>query len=140
MKVIRYSEYGFQVHEQTHHMEQVNYLLNEFDINGIPEFLRYEIQKINEKKKKLYVENYEDFKKGIWVFIDGHKSNMSLNHLKKLVPCWEADFPDDIDVYDVNWDHKLKLSDVECTYFGCYVPARSLEKISNIRRRKKEKA
>ena len=140
MKVIRYSLNGFEPQNQTHHMNvYVLYHLNEFDVNQFPKHLQWEIDKIHKSRVALYEANYHDFERGIWVFIDGHKNNQSLNHLKRKVPCFEADLPDDIEVYDVNWSKSMKLCDPECKIFGCYVPERSLAKIKNIKRRKGNK-
>ena len=36
------------------------------------------------------------------IFIDDHKNNQSLNHLKHRVPCYEAEISDNIMVYDCN--------------------------------------
>lgn len=87
MKVIRYSIYGFKPQEQTHHMKYINYHLHEFNINEYPEHLQYEIQKIHERCVKFYSQHLDDLKCGIWCFVDGHKNNLSLNHLKRKVPC-----------------------------------------------------
>lgn len=137
MKVIRYSKNGFKAQEQTYHMQEVNYHLYDFNINEYTEHLRPHIQKKHNILVPFYLTNYNDFKRGIWVFIDGYKNNQSLNHLKEKVPCFEAELPDDIMVYDVNWEKQMKLDDFECTLFGCYIPERSLVNIKNIKRRRK---
>ena len=140
MKVIRYSVDGFKVQYQSNHMKShVLYHLKHFDLNVFPEHLRWEIKKIHDRLYPFYKENFNDFRRGIWVFIDGYKDNQSLNHLKKKVPCYEAELPDDIIVYDVNWTKQMKLSDPECKIFGCYVPERSLVNLKNVKRRKNEK-
>lgn len=87
IKIIRYSIQGFKPQYQSHHLKNVHYHLNDFDINDFPEHLQYEIQRIHERNVKFYTEHYKDFKEGVWFFLDGHKDNMSLNHLKYKVPC-----------------------------------------------------
>ena len=145
MKVIRYSFEGFKPQKQTHHMIQVNY-----EIFG---FKKYKKKWFNKSKNRIfkhialerhaklkpfYKENYEDFQEGIWVFIDGYKNNQSLNHLTRLTPCFSAELPDNIEVYDVNWEKKLSLNDPIVKAFGCYIPTRCLKDIKNIRRVKRK--
>lgn len=87
MKIIRYSVAAFEPQEQTHHAKDIQYhLFGEFNIEDYPEFLRYDIQRIHEQKVAFCKEHLEDLRCGIWCFVDGHKSNQALNHLKK-VPC-----------------------------------------------------
>jgi hypothetical protein len=137
MKVIRYSIYGYKPQEQTHHMEHINYHLNGgFDINDYPEWIRWQIQGIHDKKVKFYTEHFNDFKQGIWCFVDGHKDNLSLNHLHQKVPCWEANVPNDIECYDCNWERLTTISDSIVLCGGCYIPERELWKIQDIRKRK----
>ena len=112
MKIIRYSVAAFEPQQQTHHAKYIQYhLSSEFNIEDYPEFLRYELQRIHEQKVAFYKKHLEDLKRGIWCFADGHKSNQSLNHLKKKVPCWEAEVPDDIEYYDCNWEKLITISD-----------------------------
>lgn len=134
-KIIRYSISGFKPQLQTVHMENVNYHLYNFDINGYPEHLKYQIQINHEKCVNFYKKHLEDFKEGIWFFIDGHKNNQSLNHLKRRVPCWEADVENDVLLYDVNWEKIVSITDpfVECA--GCYCPKSQIYKIHNIHKR-----
>lgn len=139
MKVIRYSVDGFKPQEQTHHMNHVNYELYEFDINDYPEKMRYQIQKIHEKHVEFYNKHMDDLKCGIWCFIDGHKDNLSLNHLKQKVPCWEAELPDDIECYDCNWERLTTISDTIVLCGGCYIPERELYKLNNVKRRRRKK-
>jgi hypothetical protein len=89
---------------------------------------------IHYKRVMLYKENISDFQYGIWAFIDSYKNNQSLNHLKHRVPCWSADISDDIIVYSVNWDKKIKITDDECKVFGFYIPANQLKTLKNIKR------
>lgn len=133
MKIIRYSIAGFKTQEQTYHA----YLLDKFNLEDYPEFLRYEIQQIHEQKVTFYKKHSEDFKRGIWCFVDGYKSNQSLNHLKKKVPCWEAEVPDDIECYDCNWEKLTTISDPAVLWGGCYIPEREMWKTRNVRRRRK---
>lgn len=138
MKIIRYSVAAFDPQEQTHHAKHIQYHLSgEFNLEDYPEFMRYEIQRIHEQKAVFYKEHWEDFKCGIWCFVDGHKSNQALNHLKKKVPCWEADVPDDIECYDCNWEKLTNISDPAVLWEGCYIPEREMWKIRNVRRRRK---
>lgn len=137
MKVIRYSIYGFKPQEQTHHMRNVNYHLYNFNIDVFPDHLKYIIQKNHERDVKLYSEHLDDFKCGIWCFIDGHKDNLSLNHLKRKVPCWEAELPDDTECYDCNWQLLTTISDERILFGGCYIPERELYKLSNVKKRKR---
>ena len=73
MKIIRYSIAGFKTQEQTYHA----HLLDKFNIEDYPEFMRWQIQCIHEQKVTFYKEHLKDFKRGIWCFVDGHKS---INH------------------------------------------------------------
>ena len=139
MKVIRYSVDGFKPQEQTHHMKHVNYTLYEFDIKDYPEPTRYQIQKIHERHVDFYTKHIDDLKCGIWCFIDGHKDNLSLNHLKKKVPCWEAELPDDVECYDCNWERLITMSDPIVLCGGCYIPERELCKLNNVKRRRRKK-
>ena len=72
-------------------------------------------------------------------FLDGHKNNQSLNHLKRKVPCWEADIEDDVKVYDCNLEYITTLDDPIVEFGGCYLPKREICKIYNIKRRKYNK-
>lgn len=132
MKVERYSLTGFKTQYQSYHMNRVMFELNEDEYQKVfitfPEHLKRYIEEQHKKNVIFFKENYKDLEKGIWVFIDGYKNNQSLNHLKKKVPCWTADLADDTEVYDVNWTKKMKLNDVECTFFGCYIPERELNR------------
>ena len=140
MKIIRYSFHAFKPQNQTVHMKEINRELYDFNLNGIPEFLKRVVLERHEKMVKFYTENLEDFKRGIWVFVDGHKNNMALNHLKCKVPCFEAEIDEDTEVYGVNLDHKMKINDCEVEAFGCYIPERSLKSIHNVKRRYKKSA
>lgn len=138
MKVIRYSVAAFEPQKQTHHAQYIQYHLSGgFNIEDYPEFLRYEIQRIHEQKVAFYKEHLEDLRYGIWCFVDGHKCNQSLNHLKRKVPCWEAEVPDDIKCYDCNWEKLITISDPDVLWGGCYILEREMWKIRNIRRRRK---
>ena len=139
IKIERYSIDAFKPQKQTYHLQNVYFHLDENQFidscDSIPDHLKSYIVEKYIELAKFYKENYEDFLYGVWVFIAGHKNNQSLNHLKNLVPCYTAYLPEDTEVYSVNWDRKLKLSDDECTYFGCYVPKRSLGHIIDIRKK-----
>lgn len=138
MKIIRYSVAAFEPQQQTHHEKHIQYhLSDEFNIEDYPEFLRYEIQRIHGQKVVFYKEHLEDLRCGIWCFVDGHKSNQSLNHLKRKVPCWEAEVPDDIECYDCNLEKLTNISDPTVLWGGSYIPEREMWKIRNIKRRRK---
>ena len=135
MKVIRYSIHGFKPQEQTHHMEKINYHFHDFNISDYPEFLQWDIQRIHERCVDFYTKHLEDLKSGIWCFVDGYKNNQSLNHLKRKVPCWEAELPDDTECYDCNWEKLTNISDKIVLFGGCYIPERELYKLRNIKRK-----
>jgi len=138
MKIIRYSATAFTPQEQTHHAKHIQYhLSDEFKIEDYPEFMRWQIQKIHEQKVAFYTKHLADLKCGIWCFVEGHKSNQSLNHLKQKVPCWEAEVPDDIECYDCNWEKMTTISDPCVLWGGCYIPQREMWKIKKIKRRKR---
>lgn len=136
IKVIRYSKQAFRPQIQSHHMEHINYHLHHFNVNEFPEHLRWIIQQRHDELLPFYIEHYEDFKEGIWMFVDGHKENLSLNHLKERVPCFEAEVPEDLECYDCNWEFKTTINDNRILFGGCYVPKRELYKLQNIKRRK----
>lgn len=138
MKIIRYSVTAFEPQEQTHLAKNIqNHLSGGFNIEDYPEFMRWQIQRIHEQKVAFYKEHLEDLKRGIWCFVDGHKSNQSLNHLKHKVPCWEAELSDDIECYDCNWEKLITISDPDVLWGGCYIPEREMWKIRNVRRKRK---
>lgn len=94
-------------------------------------------KKAHEKHVEFYSQHLNDLKCGIWCFIDGHKDNLSLNHLKRKVPCWEAELPDDTECYDCNWEKLVTITDPIVLCGGCYIPKRELYKLNNIKRRKR---
>lgn len=53
----------------------------------------------------------EDLQEGLWFFVDSYKNNQSLNHLKHKVPCYEAEIPDNIMVYDCNLEKIVIITD-----------------------------
>lgn len=131
-KFIRYSIYGFKPQYQSHHLEQVKYHLNDFNITKYPKHLQYAIQEQHDRLLPFYQEHYDDFENGIWFFLEGYKSNFDLNHLRRKVPCWKAEIEDDAIVYDPNWEKILTLDDSEIKIRGCYLPKRELYKIHHI--------
>ena len=136
MKVIRYSIHGFKPQEQTCHMEHVNYQLHDFDINDYPEHLRWIIEQNHKRDVEFYTQHIDDLKCGIWCFIDGYKDNLSLNHLRHKVPCWEAELPNDVECYDCNWEKFTTITDPRILSGGCFIPERELWKIKNVKRRR----
>jgi len=80
-------------------------------------------------------------KYGVWAFIDGHKSNLLLNHLTRPVPCWEAEIDNDTEVMifniiSFNCENRdtFKVSEQICNA-GFFIPASNMSSIKNIRRR-----
>ena len=55
-KIIRYSVQGFKPQYQSEHLKNINYHLNDFNINDFPEHLRYTIQK-QMKNIFLFIKN-----------------------------------------------------------------------------------
>lgn len=47
--------------------------------------------------------------------------------------------PEDTICYDVNWEEQIVLSDDVVKIFGCYIPARELSKLQNVKRYKKKR-
>jgi len=138
MKIIRYSKYGFNPQYQNYHLKiDAYYHLKNFEesIIDCPEHLKSFCIEQHKKLLPFYQEHIDELQYGVWAFIDGHKNNQSLNHLKECVPCWEADIADDVYVVGVNWDHIMSITDEECTYFGFFIPKQQMETICNIRKR-----
>ena len=63
-RIIRYSTQGFKPQYQSEHLKNINYHLNDFNINDFPEHLRYIIQKQHEEHLSFYKEHYQDFQYG----------------------------------------------------------------------------
>ena len=55
-RIIRCSTQGFKPQYQSEHLKNINYHLNDFNINDFPEHLRYIIQK-NMKNIFLFTKN-----------------------------------------------------------------------------------
>lgn len=134
-KIIRYSVDGFKPQMQTHHMKYVDYHMSKFDILDYPEHLKPFVLEKHNHLISFYRQHIDDFKCGLWVFLDGYKNNQSLNHLKHLVPCWEAEIDDSAQVYDCNWEQLVCINDPIVKAYGCYIPKRIIGDIVNIRRR-----
>lgn len=134
MKIIRYSMTGFTLQKQTHHIRifETWQNLNPKDYPG----MEYIMQQLKQQHTLFYNQHKKDLQEGLWFFIDGHKNNQSLNHLKHRVPCYEAEIPDDIMVYDCNLEKIVPLTDPLVYWVGCYVPKRLCNQITNIKRRK----
>lgn len=135
MKIIRYSTTAFTPQKQTHHIKSFESWIN-LNLKDCPEHLQYSMQQLKEQKTLFYNQHKEDLQEGIWFFIDGHKNNQSLNHLKHRVPCCEAEVPDNIMVYDCNLEKIIPLTDPLVYWAGCYIPTRLCSQITNIKRRK----
>ncbi len=135
MKIIRYSKHGFKPQYQSHHLQtQVDYHLNDFNISVYPEHLKPYILDSHNKLVSFYQKHYNSLKYGVWAFIDGHKNNQSLNHLKERVPCWSAEIDECVTVVGVNWDEILPISDPKCIPFGFFLPLESMSLIKDIKR------
>lgn len=134
-KIIRYSIHGFKAQYQSYHLKYINYHLNDFNTNSLPNHLKYVVEQRHNKLLPFFKEHYEDFKEGIWIFIDGYKNNQLLNHLKYKVPCWEAEIEDNVIVYDTNWEEIISLNNPIVKIGGCYLPKREINKIYNIKKR-----
>lgn len=135
MKIIRYSTTAFTPQKQTYHIKLFESWFN-LNLKDYPAHLQYSIQQLKEQKILFYNQHKEDLQEGLWFFIDGHKDNQSLNHLKQKVPCYEAEIPDDIMVYDCNLEKIIPLTDPLVYWAGCYIPTRLCSHITNIKRRK----
>ena len=106
------------------------------DTKDYPKHSQYLMQKLKEEKILFYNQHKKDLQEGLWFFIDGNKDNQSLNHLKHRVPCYEAEIPDNIMVYDCNLEKIIPLKDPLVYWAGCYIPKRLCNQITNIKRRK----
>lgn len=134
MKIIRYSSTAFIPRKQTHHIEKFEFWQN-FNPKDYPE-TEYIMQQLKNQHTLFYNQHKKDLQEGLWLFIDGHKDNQSLNHLKHKVPCYEAEIPDNIMVYDCNLEKIIPITDPLVKWSGCYIPKRLCSQITNIKRRK----
>lgn len=137
MIIERYSINKFKPQYQSKHLAQVNLELDESwfknnFMNFCPEHLKHVCLERHNRIVPFFKDHYNDFKYGIWAFIDGYKNNQSLNHLKRKVPCWKAEISDNTVVYDVNWEKQMLITDPECKYFGFYIPANQLNTLKII--------
>lgn len=133
MKIIRYSSTAFTPQKQTYHLNRFKFW---FDLNSKDyPWMEYAMQELKQQHINFYNEHKEDLQEGLWVFIDGYKNNQSLNHLKHKVPCYEAEIPDDIMVYDCNLEKIIPITDHSVYHAGCYIPKRLCKQITNIKRR-----
>lgn len=135
MKIIRYSPTAFTPQKQTHHIKLFETWIN-LNLKYYPEHTQYQMQRLKEQKVIFYNQHKEDLQEGIWAFIDGYKNNQSLNHLKHKVPCYEAEIPDNVMVYDCNLENVILITDSLVYWAGCYIPTRLCSQITNIRKRK----
>lgn len=81
--IIRYSINGFKPQYQSCHLNDIYYNIYNFNIDDFPEYLQYAIQERHDRMLPFYKEHYKDFQYGVWFFLQGHKNNQALNHLKK---------------------------------------------------------
>ena len=126
MKIIRYSTTGFTPQKQTHHIRMFEIWQN-LNPKDYPE-MEYTMQQLKQQHTLFYNQHKEDLQEGLWFFIGGYKDNQSLNHLKHKVPCYEAEVPDNIMVYDCNLEKVIPLTD--------YIPKRLCNQVTNIKRRR----
>ena len=133
MKIIRYSSTAFTPQKQTYHIKKFESWknLNPKDYHE----MAYTMQKLKQQHTLFYNQHRADLQEGLWFFIDGYKNNQSLNHLKHKVPCYEAEIPDNIMVYDCNLEKIIPITDQLVQWAGCYIPKRLCNQITNIRRR-----
>lgn len=134
MKIIRYSSTAFTPQKQTHHIRIFETWQN-LNPKDYPETAHI-MQQLKNQHTLFYDQHKEDLQEGLWFFIDGYKDNQSLNHLKHKVPCYEAEVPDDIMVYDCNLEKVIPLTDPLVYWAGCYIPKRLCNQITNIKRRR----
>lgn len=134
MKIIRYSTTGFTPQKQTHHIRIFETWQN-LNPKDYPE-MEYTMQQLKQQHTLFYNQHKEDLQEGLWFFIGGYKDNQSLNHLKHKVPCYEAEVPDNIMVYDCNLEKVIPLTDPLVYWAGCYIPKRLCNQITNIKRRR----
>ena len=137
MHIIRYSDDGFRPQYQSFHLADIEYECNEYmkDFDSIPDHLKSVSLERHNRIISFYKQHMDLFQQGVWAFIDGHKDNQALNHLRHKVPCWEADIDNNAVVVGVNWDHLMFIRDSECTVFGFYIPKQSMWSLRNIERR-----
>ena len=134
MKIIRYSSTAFIPQKQTHHIKKFEFWQN-LNPKDYPK-AEYIMQQLKNQHTLFYNQHKKDLQEGLWFFIDGHKDNQSLNHLKHKVPCYEAEIPDNIMVYDCNLEKIIPITDPLVKWAGCYIPTRLCSQITNIKRRK----
>ena len=133
MKIIRYSSQAFTPQKQTYHLKKFSFW---FTLNPKDYFEADAIQQLKQQHTNFYNQHKKDLQEGLWVFIDGHKNNQSLNHLKHKVPCYEAEIPDNIMVYDCNLEKIILITDQSVYWAGSYIPKRLCKQITNIKKRR----
>lgn len=133
VKVFRYSKTGFKPRYQDHHLKGVIFDITNDDLHALDRLRnKKEVKQRYIKRQQFLNENFSDFRYGIWCFKDGSLTGIELTHLRESRPRWEAELPEDIEVYDVNFDRKYLLKDYP--YGPMYVPKRSLVNIQNVHR------
>lgn len=147
LKVMRFSNTGFEPQIQRYHLEGIVWyhmgdgydksmkkLKSKISIN------KSELNRINyyhSKRVEFFRKHYADLGVGIWVFKDKYMHKQSLNHLNEPIDSiqkWVGELPEDIEVYDVNWEQVMTLREALKSPFGCYVPKRSLKHLRNVKR------
>lgn len=146
LKVMRFSNTGFEPQIQRHHLETLVWFHMSDKYDKMIEKLkrrisvnRYQLNVLkydHYKKLKFYKKHYPDLGVGIWVFKNNYMSKQSLNHIEDIdkVQKWEGELPEDIDVYDSNWEKVMTLREGLQSPFGCYIPKRSLKHLRNVKR------
>jgi len=132
MEITRFSEHGFEPQYQSFHLKHIiEPMLKLYRTRNYEDIPQVGIEYFKKFAKFVY-ENLDDFKYGIWVFVNNHIEYSSLSHLKSKISVWKADICDFIYVYDVNLDEKYKITDKRARFFGCYIPQKELKYITNI--------
>jgi len=134
MEITRFSNHGFEPQYQSFHLENtIKPMLKLYKTGKYESMSQAGIEYFKKFAKFIY-ENQDDFKYGIWVFVNDCIEYHSLSHLKRKVSMWKADICDFVYVYDVNLDEKYKITDKRARFFGCYIPQKELKYITNIRK------
>ena len=139
IKVRRYSNSGFNSQIQNHHYKKVKlFLLSDEEyikeMNPKNDYQKTVLLEVKHKREKFLNDNKEDFKEGIWVFIDENITSaqirFELNHIKGERPAVHfAYFPENTECYDCNFENKGIISDKKFWWCGLYIPKRCLKNI-----------
>jgi hypothetical protein len=104
MRIVRFSNDGFEPQYQSYHL-----------------------------KKMPYCDNEKLVEYGVWAFLDGYIKVNDLDRLGEFKHVWVADiFPDSI-VVDATFSKLLKITEQECKDRGFFIPQSSMNSIKNIK-------